>query len=124
MASPIKRIPPKRRSPIKTKESHTFHLNLSGVWLFFIYQTPKGLDGYNKIGLRAQNIDTNLGSIKNSTRRTYVVIYNKKEPSFLAQIAHTIAERTQNTTNPAKTTQPKCKSRNNAHVRPILPSND
>ena len=41
---------------------------------------------------------------------------------FLAQTKNSIVERTQNTTNLAETTQSKWKSRNNAHLRPILPS--
>ena len=40
------------------------------------------------------------------------------------QIVNSIVERTQNTTNPTETTQPGLKSRNNAHLRSILSSND
>ena len=47
---------------------------------------------------------------------------------FLAQIeysiANSIAERTQNTTNPAEATRPEWKSRNNVPMYPILPCND
>ena len=43
---------------------------------------------------------------------------------FLAQIKNSIAERTQNITSRAIIVQPEWASKNNAHLRPILPSND
>ena len=40
------------------------------------------------------------------------------------KLKDSIAKQTQNKTNQAETTQPGWRSRNNAHMRPILSSND